>query len=93
MIYPAWQMEFKHRPNIDAGLSKNCIYCLLLIVEKWNSSSTNGGTSTTAVQHTITVNVHMHTSPANQNTDPNSNANASRQMRTLNGPTLRATNQ
>eukprot|EP00957_Ditylum_brightwellii_P044955 3409988-Ditylum_brightwellii.AAC.1 len=71
-------MEFEHGQNIDASLLKKCMHCFLFIVEKQNSSSTDGGTSTTAVQHTVTVNVHMHTSPANQIADPKSSANASR---------------
>eukprot|EP00957_Ditylum_brightwellii_P027559 2083620-Ditylum_brightwellii.AAC.1 len=45
----------------------------------WNSSTTAEGTSTTAVQHTITVNVHMHISLANRNKGPKSSANASGQ--------------
>eukprot|EP00957_Ditylum_brightwellii_P054753 4148786-Ditylum_brightwellii.AAC.1 len=52
----------------------------MLTVEKQNSSTTDGGTNTTAAQHTVTVNVHMHISPANQNIDPKSSANASRQI-------------
>eukprot|EP00957_Ditylum_brightwellii_P105579 8049517-Ditylum_brightwellii.AAC.1 len=64
MIHSAWQ---------------KCMHCLLLIVEKQNSETTDGGTNTTAVQHTVTMNVHMHTSPANQNTDLKSSVNTSKQ--------------
>eukprot|EP00957_Ditylum_brightwellii_P212113 15366985-Ditylum_brightwellii.AAC.1 len=78
-VHHLCQIEFKHRQNIDAGLSKKCMRCLTMIVEKQNSSTTDKGTSTTAVHHTVRVNVHMHTSPANPNADPKSSANTSKQ--------------
>eukprot|EP00957_Ditylum_brightwellii_P003355 254233-Ditylum_brightwellii.AAC.1 len=53
-VYYLCQTEFKHRQNINAGLSKKCMHCLLLIVEKWNISSTDRGTRTTAMQYTVT---------------------------------------
>eukprot|EP00957_Ditylum_brightwellii_P159900 12171068-Ditylum_brightwellii.AAC.1 len=77
------QMEFEHGQNIDAGLSKKCMHCLMSIVDKQNSGmEANRGdisTSATARGQTFTVNVHMHTNSANQNADFKSSAKTSRQ--------------
>eukprot|EP00957_Ditylum_brightwellii_P199002 15169267-Ditylum_brightwellii.AAC.1 len=80
-------MEFEHGQNINVGLLKKCMCCLMSIVVEWNSGmDVNGGengnitaargTSTTAGEHIFTVNLNVHTTPANQNADSKSSENA-----------------